>query len=126
MGQQLGLPEEMVWRHPFPGPGLAIRIVGEVTPERLETLLAVMEGWVQVVTAQAVAPHLPHAVALAEMVRRRRAQGGAAEQLFAMAKTVDRGAGRSDPLPLRLLGKGVGAYSAERVAELVKRLVRRR
>ena len=51
--------------------------------ERLETLLAVMEGWVQVVTAQAVAPHLPHAVALAEMVRRRRAQGGAAEQLFA-------------------------------------------
>ena len=38
VGQQLGLPEEMVWRHPFPGPGLAIRIVGEVTPERLETL----------------------------------------------------------------------------------------
>ena len=37
--------------------------------ERLETLLAVMEGWVEVVTAQAVAPHLPHAAALAEMVR---------------------------------------------------------
>ena len=38
VGQALGLPEEWVWRHPFPGPGLAIRVIGEVTPERLETL----------------------------------------------------------------------------------------
>jgi GMP synthase (glutamine-hydrolysing) len=38
VGEALGLPEEIVWRHPFPGPGLAIRIAGEVTWERLETL----------------------------------------------------------------------------------------
>ncbi|MBA3331027.1 MAG: GMP synthase (glutamine-hydrolyzing), partial [Actinobacteria bacterium] len=38
VGAELGLPEAMVWRQPFPGPGLAIRIIGEVTPERLEIL----------------------------------------------------------------------------------------
>jgi GMP synthase (glutamine-hydrolysing) len=38
VGEQLGLPPGIVWRQPFPGPGLAIRIVGEVTPERLAVL----------------------------------------------------------------------------------------
>ncbi len=40
LGTDLGLPEEMVWRHPFPGPGLAIRIIGEVTQPRLDVLRA--------------------------------------------------------------------------------------
>ena len=38
VGEHLGLPEEIVWRHPFPGPGLAVRVAGAITPERLEKL----------------------------------------------------------------------------------------
>ena len=54
VGEHLGLPYEIVWRHPFPGPGLAVRIVGEITPARLELLRRidalvldeiVAEGW---------------------------------------------------------------------------------
>ncbi len=36
IGEELGLPEKIIWRQPFPGPGLAVRIVGEVTPDRVE------------------------------------------------------------------------------------------
>lgn len=50
---------------------------------RLETALALVEGWVDEVSATATLPHLPHSVALREMVRRRRAAGGPAEQTFA-------------------------------------------
>jgi GMP synthase (glutamine-hydrolysing) len=38
VGEELGLPEEIVWRQPFPGPGLAVRIVGTITPERVHIL----------------------------------------------------------------------------------------
>ncbi|MET4226242.1 zinc-dependent metalloprotease [Oerskovia enterophila] len=54
----------------------------EATLLRLETALALVEGWVDEVSAQAALPHLPHAVPLREMLRRRRAAGGPAEQIF--------------------------------------------
>ncbi len=38
LGHELGLPDEIIWQHPFPGPGLSVRIIGEITTERLEIL----------------------------------------------------------------------------------------
>jgi GMP synthase (glutamine-hydrolysing) len=38
VGKELGLPEEIVWRHPFPGPGLAVRVIGEITKQHLSIL----------------------------------------------------------------------------------------
>lgn len=38
LGKTLGIPDELVWRQPFPGPGLAVRIIGDITPKRLNIL----------------------------------------------------------------------------------------
>ena len=67
LGLQLGLPEELVWRHPFPGPGLAVRCLGEVTKPRLDTLReadAIVVGEIKLAglyraTSQAFAVLLP-------------------------------------------------------------------
>ncbi len=67
VGEHMGLPEEIVWRHPFPGPGLAVRIIGPVTRQRLAVLRAADEitieeirtaGWYNKI-AQAFAVLLP-------------------------------------------------------------------
>jgi GMP synthase (glutamine-hydrolysing) len=67
LGQQLSLPDDIVWRHPFPGPGLAVRCVGEVTKERLDVLREadaivvgeIMQAGLYRKTAQAFAVLLP-------------------------------------------------------------------
>jgi len=51
LGEHLGLPESMVWRHPFPGPGLAVRVVGEITKERLELLREADEIFLEEIAA---------------------------------------------------------------------------
>ncbi len=51
LGTELGLPDAIVWRHPFPGPGLAVRCLGEVTRSRLDTLRAADEIVVQEIEA---------------------------------------------------------------------------
>ncbi|QOJ15965.1 MAG: glutamine-hydrolyzing GMP synthase [Planctomycetia bacterium] len=52
IGEALGLHEDMVWRHPFPGPGLAVRIMGEITPQRLELLRAADEILLEEIAAR--------------------------------------------------------------------------
>ena len=67
LGIELGLPEDMVWRHPFPGPGLAVRCLGEVTRDRLDVLRAADKITIEEIksaglyrqTAQAFAVLLP-------------------------------------------------------------------
>jgi GMP synthase (glutamine-hydrolysing) len=54
LGMALGLDEESVWRHPFPGPGLAIRVLGEVTAERVKTLQEADDIMIQEITAAGI------------------------------------------------------------------------
>jgi GMP synthase (glutamine-hydrolysing) len=110
VGEALGLPHELVWRHPFPGPGLAVRIVGEVSWERLEALRAAdaiflhelrAAGWYEQV-AQAFAVLLPDArsVGVAGDAR----QYGQTVVLRAVA-TDDFMTAAPAPLPYDLLGQ---------------------
>ncbi|MHC4301704.1 MAG: glutamine-hydrolyzing GMP synthase [Planctomycetota bacterium] len=59
VGEYLGLPEDMVWRHPFPGPGLAVRVIGEITKERLDVLRAAESAGLYRKISQALAVLLP-------------------------------------------------------------------
>jgi GMP synthase (glutamine-hydrolysing) len=64
VGEYLGLPEDMVWRHPFPGPGLAVRIIGEVTPKRLEVLRAADEILIDEIRAAGLYRNISQALAV--------------------------------------------------------------
>jgi GMP synthase (glutamine-hydrolysing) len=58
LGEQLGLPEDLVWRQPFPGPGLAIRVLGEVTARRLSILRNVDEILLEEIHSQGLSKKL--------------------------------------------------------------------
>jgi GMP synthase (glutamine-hydrolysing) len=69
VGTELGLPDEVVWRHPFPGPGLAIRILGEVTPERVATLQAADAIFVEELRAAGLYREVSQALAVLTPLR---------------------------------------------------------
>jgi len=69
VGEYLGLPENIVWRHPFPGPGLAVRIIGEVTAERLEILRAADEIVIEEIKAAGLYRKIAQALAVLVPVR---------------------------------------------------------
>jgi GMP synthase (glutamine-hydrolysing) len=64
VGEHLGLPEELVWRHPFPGPGLGVRIVGEITPAKLEVLRAADEILIDEIKAAGLYRQISQALAV--------------------------------------------------------------
>ncbi|MHC4475311.1 MAG: glutamine-hydrolyzing GMP synthase [Planctomycetota bacterium] len=64
VGEYVGLPEDIVWRHPFPGPGLAVRIVGEVTAQRLELLRSADEILIDEIRAAGLYRKISQALAV--------------------------------------------------------------
>ncbi|MFN9453926.1 MAG: glutamine-hydrolyzing GMP synthase, partial [Gemmatimonadota bacterium] len=69
VGRELGLPEDMVGRHPFPGPGLAIRVLGEVTPQALDILRKADAIYLEEIRAAGLYPDIWQAFAVFLPVR---------------------------------------------------------
>ncbi|MGE5235430.1 MAG: glutamine-hydrolyzing GMP synthase [Acidobacteriota bacterium] len=64
LGEELGLPAEFVWRHPFPGPGLAVRILGEVTPARVDLLQRADAIWMEEIRGAGLYREIAQALAV--------------------------------------------------------------
>lgn len=64
LGAVLGLPDQLVWRHPFPGPGLAVRVLGEITPQKLEVLRECDEIFLEEIVAANLYRQLSQAFAV--------------------------------------------------------------
>jgi len=64
VGEYLGLPEDMVWRHPFPGPGLAVRVLGEVNESKLAVLREADDILIEEIRVAGLYRHINQALAV--------------------------------------------------------------
>jgi GMP synthase (glutamine-hydrolysing) len=119
VGRELGLPEEMVGRHPFPGPGLAIRIIGEVTREGLDTLRHVDAIYIEEIRAGGLYDEIWQAFAVLLPIRSVGVQGDfrTYDQTVALRAVTSRDGMTADwfPFPPDVLG-----LIANRIANEVK------
>jgi GMP synthase (glutamine-hydrolysing) len=109
VGRELGLPEEMVGRHPFPGPGLAIRVLGDVTPERLAVLRQADAIYLEEIHAANLYADIWQAFAVLLPVRSVGVMGDARtyEHVIALRAVTSRDGMTADwfPYPPELLGR---------------------
>ncbi|HEV8598155.1 MAG TPA: glutamine-hydrolyzing GMP synthase [Gemmatimonadales bacterium] len=117
VGRELGLPEEMVGRHPFPGPGLAIRILGEVTRPALETLRQVDAIYIEEIRAAGLYDEIWQAFAVLLPVRSVGVQGDfrTYDQAVALRAVTSRDGMTADwyPFPPEVLAHISGRISNE-------------
>jgi GMP synthase (glutamine-hydrolysing) len=108
VGRELGLPEEIVGRHPFPGPGLAIRIIGEVTADKLDTLRDVDAIYLEEIRAADLYDQIWQAFAVLLPVRSVGVMGDARtyENVVALRAVTSRDGMTADwfPFPHEVLG----------------------
>ena len=119
VGRELGLPEEMVGRHPFPGPGLAIRILGEVTAEGLDLLRQVDAIYIEEIRAAGLYDDIWQAFAVLLPIRSVGVQGDfrTYDQAVALRAVTSRDGMTADwfPFPPDVLG-----HISSRIANEVK------
>jgi len=109
VGRELGLPEEILDRHPFPGPGLAIRVLGEVTADRLDVLREVDAVYLQEIRASGLYDAIWQAFAVLLPVRAVGVMGDARtyENVVALRAVTSRDGMTADwfPFPADFLGR---------------------
>jgi len=109
VGRELGLPEEILDRHPFPGPGLAIRVLGEVTADRLNVLREVDAVYLQEIRASGLYDAIWQAFAVLLPVRAVGVMGDARtyENVVALRAVTSRDGMTADwfPFPADFLGR---------------------
>jgi GMP synthase (glutamine-hydrolysing) len=119
VGRELGLPEEMVGRHPFPGPGLAIRILGAVTKPELDVLRAVDAIYIEEIRAAGLYDDIWQAFAVLLPIRSVGVQGDfrTYDQAVALRAVTSRDGMTADwfPFPPEVLG-----HISNRIANEVK------